>query len=58
MTYNQVTSTDNIHMDAVSCKPNTIQPGLRYICEVSNECTALFMYKYYKPKVSHSHGRK
>jgi hypothetical protein len=44
-TYDQYLTVDNIHMDARDC---LTAPGarLRYICEVSDDCMALFMSRY------------
>jgi hypothetical protein len=41
--YTQFTSSDNIKMDAKDCAATTTY---RYICELSDECTALLMSKY------------
>jgi hypothetical protein len=46
-TYDQVLSTDNIHMDARDCLTPAATPArLRFICEVSDDCMALFMSRY------------
>jgi hypothetical protein len=58
-TYNQVTTKDNIHMDATDCLADNPAQKLRYICEVSDECTALFMSRFptsYFHHPDHHHG--
>jgi hypothetical protein len=52
--YVQLTTADNIKMDSNDC----LDPDLkfRYICEVSDECTALFMSRYPTQQNNHSGG--
>jgi hypothetical protein len=59
--YNQVTTVDNIHMDAFACTGAAPAPAaLRFICEVSDDCMALFMSRYptsyfHHPNNNHGH---
>jgi hypothetical protein len=58
--YNQLTSVDNIHMDALDClntAGNTASTTkFRYICEVSDECTAIFFSRLHKILHTHTNG--